>query len=330
MLISTFKDNLFAIQSPADFNHAALELFRYQAAANSVYANWLRLLRTAPETITKWENIPLLPAGFFKTHTIKSGSFTPKISFETSGTTGTTQGYHHVADLDLYEQSILQGFEKFWGPPQDYCFLALLPGYKDRPNASLVYMMDVLMRASGHAENGYFLYDHAALAEKLALLNARGQKVFLMGVTFALLDFAASHPMHLPHTTIVETGGMKGRRREMVREEVHSLLCGAFGVPTIGSEYGMTELLSQGWSKGAGLFENPPWMRVVFRDPQDPLQPHNPNRKSGAIGVIDLANVHSCAFLATQDLGKKYPNGLYEVLGRFDYADLRGCNLLVR
>lgn len=327
--ISTFKDSLFDIQAPEDFNAAAVWLFHYQAANNPVYAEWLQLLRIQPETIQNWQNIPLLPVSFFKTHRVLSGSGAPQISFETSGTTGTQQGYHHITDLQLYETSILKAFERFWGPPADYVFLALLPGYIERPNASLVYMMDVLMRASHRTENGYFLHDHQALANKLAALNARGQKVFLMGVTFALLDFAASHPMPLPHTTIVETGGMKGRRREMVREEVHALLRDAFQVSAIGSEYGMTELLSQGWSRGAGLFENPPWMRVVLKDPQDPLASAE-KRTSGMVGVIDLANVHSCAFLATQDLAKMHPNNQYEVLGRFDYADLRGCNLLVR
>jgi hypothetical protein len=326
MFEKRFKDKVFHL-SEKDMEAAALTLFLWQAQNNPIFARWLNLLRLAPTAISKLEAIPFMPVGFFKTHQVVSGGKAPEFSFETSGSTGSLPGYHHVVDLNLYRQSAINGFEQVWGPLSEWCFLALLPGYIERPNASLVYMIQTFMEQSGHPDNGYFLHDFERLSTTIQRLQRQKAKVMLLGVTFALLDFSELHPADFSGITLIETGGMKGKRQELVREEVHQKLQKAFNLSKVGSEYGMTELLSQAWSLGGGLFRCPPWMRVFVADPNDPLAPVKRTGK-GAICVLDLCNIYSCAFLATQDVGEVFPDGSFEILGRFDHAELRGCNLM--
>jgi hypothetical protein len=245
-----------------------------------------------------------------------------------AGDMTTTRSKHFIKDLALYRRSFSEGYRHFYGDPSQYCILALLPSYLERDGSSLVFMVDDLIRQSGHPDSGFYLHDIHALSEKLVRLAGSGDKVLLLGVSFGLLDLAETHPTKIKNTVVMETGGMKGRRREMVREELHSILKESFGVESIHSEYGMTELLSQAYSTGRGLFACPPWMRVLIRDSNDPLYITD-GRRAGGINIIDLANVYSCSFLATQDLGKIHPGGMFEVLGRFDNSDVRGCNLLV-
>jgi hypothetical protein len=235
---------------------------------------------------------------------------------------------HLVSDVSFYEQSYRLGFSEFYGNIQDYVVLALLPSYLEREGSSLIYMVDDLIKRSEHPESGFYLHNTDELAEKLKKLDASGQNILLIGVTYALLDLAEQHSFSLQNTIVMETGGMKGRRREMIREELHQVLCQGLGVPSIHSEYGMTELLSQAYSLGEGIFECPPWMHILVRDTEDALS-YVADGKTGGLNVIDLANLNSCAFIATQDLGKQYENGSFEVLGRFDHSDIRGCNLMV-
>ncbi|WP_436832171.1 acyl transferase [Parapedobacter sp. DT-150] len=306
-----------------------MAVFHHQARSCRVYAEYLSALNIKPEDILRSEDIPFLPIEFFKSHIVITGIQEPQIVFSSSGTTGTTSSKHYVADLTVYERSFRIGFEQFYGRPDELTVLALLPAYAERTGSSLIYMVDDLIRQSGHPLSGYFLYNHDELYDALQQLNAQGAKTLLIGVTFALLDFVENHRMEFPQLIVMETGGMKGRRREMIREEVHERLCGGFGVPHIHSEYGMTELLSQAYSSGNGLFRCPPWMNVYIRDTNDPFS-SLPLGRTGAINVVDLANIHSCSFIATQDLGKLHPDGRFEVLGRFDQSDIRGCNLLVQ
>jgi hypothetical protein len=273
-------------------------------------------------------SIPFLPVEFFKTHDIIRRTGKAEEIFKSSGTTGMSQSRHMVIDVSTYVQSFRKAFEIFYGDITKYAVMALLPSYLERDGSSLIYMVDDLMR-SANKESGYFLYDHENLREKLQGLKRTKTPAILMGVTYALLDFAESHSMEFPQLIVMVTGGMKGKRREMVRDELHETLCAGFGAPVIHSEYGMTELLSQAYSKGAGIFHCPPWMRVLIRDTNDPLEILGSNQ-TGGINVIDLANINSCSFIATQDLGKTLPNGTFEVLGRFDNSDIRGCNLLVQ
>ena len=252
-----------------------------------------------------------------------------QVVFSSSGTTGQVQSKHLVTDLGLYEESFNSAFQQFYGDPKDSCILALLPSYQEREGSSLIYMVDALIAQSQHPNSGYFLHNNEGLYQTLLNLQQQHQKTILIGVTYALLDFIEEYKLEFPELIIMETGGMKGKRKEMVREELHELLMAGFGVPAIHSEYGMTELLSQGYSYGQGIFNAPPWMRIVLRDTNDPLSLIQ-NKQTGGINVIDLANLNSCSFIATQDLGKTYPDGSFEVLGRFDNADIRGCNLLVQ
>ena len=275
------------------------------------------------------EQIPFLPIGFFKTHSVLSSQKPIEITFSSSGTTGMVQSSHHVTDVSLYEQSYLQAFEQFYGKVSDYCFLALLPSYQQRSGSSLIYMVNDLIEKSTHPQSGYFLYNHDDLLHTLTDLKNKNQPTVLIGVTYALLDFIENFDLHFPELIVMETGGMKGKRKEMVREELHEQLTRGFGVPAIHSEYGMTELLSQAYSLGEGVFQCPGWMKILVRDTNDPLT-LIAQGKTGGINVIDLANVNSCAFIATQDLGKINSDGNFEVLGRFDNADIRGCNLLVQ
>jgi phenylacetate-coenzyme A ligase PaaK-like adenylate-forming protein len=319
-------NNIFSV-SPADFSLRALQLFRWQYLQNPVYRKWCDLTINDPLDIKTIEQIPALPVGFFKTHTIQTGSFELKDFFESSGTTQTNNSRHWVKDMDLYRQSFNRAFELFYGSPADWCIIGLLPAYLERQHSSLVMMVDELIRDSKHAESGFYLYEHEKLSQTLQRLEANQQKTLLIGVTFALLDFAASYPQQLKHTTIMETGGMKGRRREMTRLEVHEQLTQQLGVEKIHSEYGMTELLSQAYSKGDGFFVCPPWMKILVRDEEDPLTVRTYGR--GVINVIDLANADSAAFIATDDVGMIYDDGSFEVFGRLDNSDIRGCSLMV-
>lgn len=306
----------------------ALETFRFQAAENPVYEKYLELLGCDPSTVSSTDHIPFMPVEFFKTCRVVSGAGIEKRVFESSGSTGTETSKHYILDEELYIDSLESGFRHFFGEPSDWCFLALLPSYLERHNSSLVYMADHLIRQSHHPLSGFFLNDLDRLAGNLKTLERSGQKTMLIGVTYALLDLAEKFPIPLKSTTLVETGGMKGRRKELTRKELHGILKKAFGPRPVGSEYGMTELLSQAWSTGNGIYRTPPWMRILIRDPYNPFR-RMPPGKSGGIDVIDLANRFSCSFIQTQDLGRLHPDGSFEVLGRFDNSELRGCNLLV-
>ncbi len=322
------SDTVFGISGAEDFEQMAMKVFRHQAAHCAVYGKYIGHLGIMAEKVERLEQIPYLPISFFKTHEVLSNTKKTQIIFSSSGTTGMVQSRHLVTDLGIYEKSFELAFERFYGYAEETCILALLPSYLERDGSSLIYMVDALISKSKHPDSGYFLYNHDELHEVLLRLRHSGQKTLLIGVTYALLDFTENFAIDFPELIVMETGGMKGKRREMVREELHDILKAGFGVPAIHSEYGMTELLSQAYSKGEGLFECPPWMRIVLRDTNDPLT-LLPSHQTGGINVIDLANINSCAFIATQDLGRTMPDGSFEVLGRFDNADIRGCNLLV-
>lgn len=309
------------------FNRLALEVFRYQYAQNAVYHDFVAGMNINPEEVACIEQIPFLPIGLFKTHRVVSGDFQPELTFESSGTTSTLNSMHYVADADMYRLSFSQGMEYFYGSLSGYTVFALLPSYLERKNSSLVYMMEQVLFRAHREMGGFYLYEQQKLRDELLAAHNKGLKIMLVGVTFALLDMARDFPVPIPNAILVETGGMKGRGEEMLREQLHQTLCHAFGVDAVHSEYGMTELLSQAWSSGNGLFRCPPWMRVIIGDTNDPLGWMHEGR-TGSIRVIDLANLHSCSFIATQDLGRAHADGTFEVLGRFDYSDLRGCSLL--
>lgn len=325
-------NDIFSISSPAAFRQLALDIFRFQAVENGVYREFIRYLGVKPENVTTLEQIPFLPIEFFKTQTITSVALpTDPLVFTSSGTTGMVQSRHFVSDPSVYEKSYLEGFRYFYDDIENYCILALLPSYLERGGSSLIYMADDLIKKSKHPQSGFYLHNYAELIDTLQQLQEKKQKTILLGVTYALLDLVEQFPSYKSDGSLIimETGGMKGKRREMVREELHAVLCEGFAVPAIHSEYGMTELLSQGYSLGEGIFECPPWMQVLIRDTNDPFH-FLPQGKTGGINVIDLANINSCAFIATQDLGKLHRDNAFEVLGRFDNSDIRGCNLLVQ
>ncbi|SMO78995.1 Acyl-protein synthetase, LuxE [Solitalea koreensis] len=307
----------------------ALAIFRYQAKNNLVYKEYLEHLRKDANTILSIYEIPFLPISLFKSHKIISGEDKAEIIFTSSGTTGMVQSRHYVTDQQVYLDSFVKAFEFFYGDPKEFCFLALLPSYLEREGSSLILMVEELIKLSNHPKSGFFLYEHEQLKQTLEELESKQQKTILIGVTYALLDFIEEFNMQLKHTTVMETGGMKGKRKEMVREELHQQLKSGLGVDAIHSEYGMTELLSQAYSKGEGVFECPPWMKIITRDTNDPLSLIL-TQQSGGINIIDLANINSCSFLATQDLGRVFENRSFEILGRFDNSDIRGCNLLVQ
>lgn len=313
-----------------NFNALALEIFRFQYQNNSVYRAYCDAIRVKPADINSIRKIPFLPISFFKTHRVTSTEFVPEVIFESSGTTQTINSKHLVKRLDLYQSSFNKTFELFYGSPNEWCILALLPSYLERKNSSLVLMAEELIKASKHPESGFYLNEFDQLSNVLQQLEQAKQKTLLIGVTFALLDFAAAYPMQLNFTTIMETGGMKGRKQEMTRQEVHAVLSEAFQTNTIHSEYGMTELLSQAYSNGNGIFKCPPWMKILVREEDDPFEIKTDTEKiiTGAINVIDLANIYSCSFIATEDAGKLYSDGSFEVLGRLDNSDIRGCSLL--
>jgi len=327
--VNLTAEDIFSVQNADEFNALALNIFRFQAQNCKVYGEYIHYLRVDVDQVKTIEQIPFLPISFFKSHAILSSEAPVEITFSSSGTTGMVQSSHHVTDVKLYEQSYLQAFAQFYGDVSEYCFLALLPSYQQRSGSSLIYMVNDLIEKSGHTQSGYFLYNHDDLLQTLLDLKAKKQKTVLIGVTYALLDFIEQYDIDFPELIVMETGGMKGKRKEMVREELHEQLTKGFGVKSIHSEYGMTELLSQAYSLGDGVFNCPNWMQVLIRDTNDPLSLVAQGR-TGGINVIDLANLNSCSFIATQDLGKINSNQSFEVLGRFDHADIRGCNLLVQ
>ena len=322
------QNNIFNIQTQEEFKQVALNVFKHQFKNNKVYRSFCDLLYIHPSNITKVEEIPFLPIQFFKSRKILSSLEEVQETFTSSGTTGSITSKHFVTDINLYKESYLNGFSHFYGNIEDYVVLALLPNYLEREGSSLVFMVDDLIQKSKNSESGFYLNNIEELAKKLTELDKKGQKVLLIGVSFALLDLIETAQFNLKNTIIMETGGMKGRRKELVREELHQILQNGFGVSEIHSEYGMTELLSQGYSDGNGVFKTPPWMKILTRDTEDALTIQQIG-KTGGINVIDLANYNSCSFIATQDLGKVHKNGTFEIIGRFDNSDIRGCNLMV-
>lgn len=322
------KELVFGIDSVDSFNDVALKIFRHQYENNLVYRQFIDYLSVVSNKITTFQNIPFLPIRFFKEHKIISRKVNPLNHFESSGTTALTTSKHFYENPDCYEESFTKGFNAFFGEVSEFCILALLPSYLQQKNSSLIYMIQKLVELSGHPDSGFYLYNYNDLHQKISKLEQGGQKTMLIGVSFALLDLIENFRFNLKNTLVVETGGMKGRRKEMVREELHEILQLGFGVDKIYSEYGMTELFSQAWSAGDGLFKTPPWMKILIRDVNDPLSLIE-NHKTGGINVIDLANIDSCSFIATQDLGRSNSDGSFEILGRFDNSDVRGCNLLI-
>lgn len=320
--------DIFTISSHKQFEKMALKVFRFQHENNMVYREFCDFLNTDAQKVKSLQQIPFLPIQFFKSHDVVSNTNPIQETFTSSGTTGMITSRHLITDVSLYEQSYRNAFSEFYGNIQDYTVLALLPSYLERDGSSLIYMVKDLIELSNNENSGFYLHNYDALISKLIELDNAGQNVILIGVTYALLDLIEKQKFQLKNTIIMETGGMKGKRREMIREELHEILCDGFGVESIHSEYGMTELLSQAYSLGNGIFECPLWMQILTRDTEDALT-YVDNGKTGGINVIDLANYNSCSFIATQDLGKKYPNNSFEVLGRFDNADIRGCNLMV-
>lgn len=323
-----WREKPFLVDDAGRFEALALDLFKLHATRNPVYKAYLSALGIQREQVDAIDRIPFLPIGFFRNHRVLLDGLEATLQFTSSGTTGATTSTHHVPWPALYERSFNTSFGAEYGRPSRWRILALLPAYLERPGSSLVYMVQKLIEQSGDAKSGTFLHNLDALAALLRESEAEGVQTLLFGVPFALLDLAEQHPMPLRHTVIMETGGMKGRRPEMVREELHAILKEAFGVAAIHSEYGMTELLSQAWSQGHGRYRCPPWMRVRLRDVNDPFRTVEAGR-TGGIDVIDLCNIGSCPFISTQDLGRMHADGSFEVLGRFDNSDLRGCNLLV-
>jgi phenylacetate-coenzyme A ligase PaaK-like adenylate-forming protein len=311
----------------------ALEIFRLQYKHNKIYKIYADALNVNPLQVNKIEDIPFLPVQFFKTNTITTSNFEPEIIFESSGTTGENISRHFVKKLSVYKESFMECFKLFYGSPEKLCILGLLPGYLDKQNSSLITMVDYLIKVSDHIHSGFYLHDYEKLYQTLVHNEIRKQPVLLIGVTFALLDFAEKYSIELNYTIVMETGGMKGRREEITREEVHTFLKQKLGLQNIHSEYGMTELLSQAYSKEKGLFQCPPWMKVLIREENDPFaiteRPSTKKPSTGLLNIIDLANIYSCCFIATDDVGKLYQNGCFEVLGRRDTSDMRGCSLLV-
>lgn len=317
----------FNISTHNEFERRALEVFRFQSKNCIVYRNFLKFLKVDISSVLHTSDIPFLPIQFFKSDRIVSNTDKIEITFLSSGTTG-DQSSHFVSDVSLYEESYRNGFAHFYGNIEDFTVLALLPSYLEREGSSLIYMVDDLIKKSNNTDSGFFLENTQKMTKIIRNHSKNNKKLLILGVSYALLDLVETNSFDLRDTIIMETGGMKGRRKEMIREELHQILCAGFGVNRIHSEYGMTELLSQGYSMGNGVFECPPWMQVLIRDTEDPLS-LLPNGKTGGVNVIDLANINSCSFIATQDLGKKFDNGSFEILGRFDNSDIRGCNLLI-
>ncbi len=321
-------NDIFNINSKSEFEDLTFQIFKHQFKNNRVYRSFCDLLYKNPSDINTIEDIPFLPIQFFKSHQIVSTKESIKQVFTSSGTTGNITSKHHVTDLNIYESSFRNGFNQFYGNIENYTVLALLPSYLEREGSSLIYMVEDLIKASKNAKSGFYLNNLSELKNTLLELDSIGEQVFLIGVSFALMDLIEQYQFNLKNTIVMETGGMKGKRKELIKHELHSILKKGFGVDSIHSEYGMTELLSQAYSKGNGIFECPNWMRILTRDTEDALTIQTIG-KTGGINVIDLANINSCSFIATQDLGKVHTNNTFEIIGRFDNSDIRGCNLLV-
>jgi len=322
------RNRIFNINNQEAFLSTVIEVFHNQHNKNIVYQSFINNLRINPENIETLETLPFLPIEFFRNHKIVTGSLPVEIIFESSGTTGVNPGKNFVNDLSLYNESFLKAFNLFYGDPGEYLIAALLPSYTEREGSSLVYMADKLIKLSRHPLSGFYKEDFKKLIATIEKAREKNQKTLMLGVSFALLDLAENEAPDLSGIIVMETGGMKGRRKEMTRSELHAILKEKFNIPVIHSEYGMTELLSQAYSKGEGNFYCPPWMKVLIRDPQDPLSIYSETGKTGGINIIDLANINSCSFIATSDLGRLNEDGSFEVLGRFDNSDIRGCNLL--
>jgi len=320
--------DLFNTSTFQSFEREAMKTFRFQAINNDVYRRFIALLGIDISKVQELQQIPFLPIEFFKSHDILSSKNPIEQVFTSSGTTGVVQSRHLVTDLHVYEQSFTQAFTHFYGNIENYVVLALLPGYLERKGSSLIYMVDDFIKKSHSKNSGFYLNELDSLSDMLIDLDAKGEKILLIGVTYALLDLLEKRKFQLKNTIVMETGGMKGKRKEMVRNELHELLGSGFGISKIHSEYGMTELLSQAYSLGDGIFETPPWMKILIRDTEDPFHKLETGM-TGGINVIDLANINSCSFIATQDLGRKVADNKFEILGRFDHSDIRGCNLMV-
>lgn len=321
------KEKIFNLRTQAEFKQLALDIFRHQAGKNPVYKRYIKLLSVNPQAVNTIEKIPFLPIQFFKTERIISDNQKSEIIFSSSGTTN-TQSKHYVADLSFYRESYTKTFEQFYNQVENYVILALLPSYLERKGSSLIFMVENWIHRSKHTESNFYLNNLEDLYSVLHRLKTQNKKVLLIGVSFALLDFVERFSIDFPSLIVMETGGMKGQRNEMVRTELHQRLKKGFGVKTIHSEYGMTELLTQAYSQGNGIFQCPPWMKILIRNTEDPFSYMKEN-KTGGINIIDLANYHSISFIATDDLGRKQAENQYEILGRFDYSDIRGCNLLI-
>jgi hypothetical protein len=329
-MICELEDKIFGVQQQ-DFEQVALELFQLQIKENNLYRSFTNALHIDPLKVKSVADVPFVPISFFKNHEVVTGSFDPEVVFESSGTTRTGNSKHLVKNADVYRRSFAKAFELFYGSPEDWCIVGLLPSYLERNNSSLVTMVNDLIRLSHHNNSGFYLYEHEKLAHAIKQNEAAAQKTLLIGVTFALLDMAEKFRFPLKHTIVMETGGMKGRRKEITREEVQAALKSAWQLDVIHSEYGMTELLSQAYSYGDGLFKCPPWMKIILRDEDDPLTIKSlspSSAQTGLINVIDLANIYSCAFIATDDIGRIHPDGRFEVIGRMDSSDVRGCSLM--
>jgi phenylacetate-coenzyme A ligase PaaK-like adenylate-forming protein len=327
---SEIQKELFNIKSEQDFNQIALKVFHFQFQNNIVYQTYVKQLKVNTKDIKHYTQIPCLPIEFFKTQeVICEEKNAQSICFTSSGTTGQITSKHYVNEVKVYETSFLKGFELFYGKPHDYCILALLPNYLERTGSSLVYMFDRLIKDSKHPQSGFYLNNIDELISTIELLKQQKQKTLLLGVTYALLDLADNNIELTDDFIVMETGGMKGKREELLKEELHRILKDKLKVKSIHSEYGMTELLSQAYSKENGLFTCPLWMKVLLRDMNDPFC-YLSKQKSGGINVIDLANINSCSFIETKDLGRMYDNGVFEIMGRFDNSDIRGCNLMIQ
>jgi len=322
-------NRIFQIKDQTGFQDAALEIFAYQFDNNPVYHDFIKQLGINQNEIYSVQDIPFIPVEFFKSHTIITGNHTAEIIFESSGTSGKSVSRHYVADPALYEESLLKTFRYFYGEPSEYFIAALLPSFSERKNSSLAFMMQNLIDRSASPFSGFYLNNIGGMISCIEQSRSANQKVFLISVSYTLIDMAEEYSPDLSGVIVMETGGMKGRRKEMTREGLHSVLKKKFNLTAIHSEYGMTELLSQAYSQGEGIFYCPPWMKVFVRDPQDPLTLISEPGRTGGINIIDLANIYSCTFIATDDLGRLHEDGGFEVLGRLDNSDIRGCNLLM-